>query len=350
MIRSEMKFDFDDLLIVPTKSSSINSRKEVDVFDDNGMLPLFTAPMDTVIDITNIEIFKQNKIYPIIPRTVNFLDTKNWIAIGLREFKELFINKKYDFDKKYILIDIANGHMLDMADTIKSAKNIYGDSLVLMVGNIANPTTYEILSNAGADFIRCGVGNGGGCLTSKNVGVGYPLASLISECYEIGLKLKNPSKIVADGGMKNYSDIIKAIALGSDYVMIGSILNKSLESAGETVGANIHHESWLEPGEVVDQYSDNVKLAFKNGAKFYKKFRGMSTKGVQKMLGNENIKTSEGVTRMNPVEYTLEGWTENFKHYLASAMSYTGSKNLKEFIGKVDLVHITRHSFDRFNK
>jgi hypothetical protein len=188
------------------------------------------------------------------------------------------------------------------------------------------------------------------CLTSQNVGVGYPLASLIHECYKISCSLNKPAKIVADGGMKNYSDIIKALALGSDAVMIGSIFNKSLESAGETYGANIHHESWLEPGEKVDQYSENVKNAFKNGAKFYKKFRGMSTKGVQKLLGNNNIKTSEGVTRINPVEYTIEGWTENFKHYLASAMSYTGSSNLNEFIGNVNLNLITQNSFNRFNK
>jgi len=191
------------------------------------------------------------------------------------------------------------------------------------------------------------------CLTSQNVGVGYPLASLISECYEISCTLKTPAKIVADGGMKNYSDIIKALALGSDYVMVGSLLNRSLESAGETYKANVKHtgvETWTEPGDPVDQYSDNVKNAFENGAKFYKKFRGMSTKSVQKLLGNTVLKTSEGVTRMNPVEYTLEGWTENFRHYLASAMSYTGAKTLEDFIGKVNLVRITQHSFNRFNK
>ena len=180
------------------------------------------------------------------------------------------------------------------------------------------------------------------------------MASLISECYDMSCTLKSPAKIVADGGMKNYSDIIKSLALGSDYVMIGGILNKSLESAGDTYGANIHHDTptggWLEPGEKVDQYSDGVKNAFKNGAKFYKKFRGMSTKGVQKLLGNEYLKTSEGVTRINPVEYTIEGWTENFKHYLASAMSYTGKLSLDDFIGKVELNLISQNSFNRFNK
>jgi len=367
MILKDIRFDFDDLLIVPKSSSNISSRKEVSVFDENGMLPLFTAPMDTVVNIKNMDLFRNNKIYPILPRTSNNLHIKekDWMACGLKDFEQMLLIPKMmeslsqidqDYESKrdyYVLVDIANGHMKHLCDLVQQTKQLFGDRLHLMVGNVANPETYRLLSEAGADYCRVGVGNGGGCLTSQNVGIGYPLASLISECYEISCTLNNPAKIVADGGMKNYSDIIKALALGSDYVMVGSLLNRALESAGDTFKANVKHtgvETWTEPGEPVDQYSENVKNAFVNGARFYKKFRGMSTKGVQKLLGNNDIKTSEGVTRMNPVEYTLEGWTENFTHYLASAMSYTGSKNLNDFIGKVDLVRITQHSFNRFNK
>lgn len=352
MIIQDIKFDFDDLLIVPSSISYINSRKEVNVYDENNMLPLFTAPMDTVVCKGNIELFKKHKIYPIIPRTERYKDlNKGWIALSLFEF-ELLIDNFDSYATYYILIDIAHGHMKKLFDLVSKAKSTM-PNLFLMVGNVANPETYKILSELGADYVRIGVGNGGGCLTSQNVAIGYPLASLIDECYKISCTLNKPAKIVADGGMKNYSDIIKALALGSDKVMLGSILNRALESAGETFKANIKHigvENWTEPGEPVDQYSDEVKTAFLNGAKFYKKFRGMSTKQVQRILGNENLKTSEGVTRMNPVEYTLEGWIENFSHYLASAMSYTNSKNLTDFIGNVDLVKITQNSFNRFNK
>ena len=67
-----------------------------------------------------------------------------------------------------------------------------------------------------------------GCLTSANTGVHFPMASLIHECYQYKKKGNYNTKIVADGGFRNYDDIIKAIMLGADYVMLGGILNKCL--------------------------------------------------------------------------------------------------------------------------
>jgi IMP dehydrogenase/GMP reductase len=352
-----MLLDFDDILIEPSIISNIRSRSKIDPYDHMRMLPLITAPMDTVISSENCGIFKELGIYSIIPRKPSYTnddvsyDPMIWMAYGLEDFKGLFIDKIFNNTGKfYVLIDIANGHMKDLIDSVATAKTIYGDDMVLMAGNCAHPLTYLAMAQAGADYVRMGIGNGGGCLTTVQTGVGYPMASLIVESASIQMERNLNAKIVADGGFKKYSDVIKALALGADYVMLGSIFNKALESAGETFEGNIKYNSWTEPGAKVDQYSEKIANEFSIGRKFYKKFRGMSTKDAQKSLGKDDVKTSEGISKIHQVEYTLSGWTENFIHYLKSAMSYTDTLTLGEFIGKVDWNIISKNSFDRFNK
>jgi len=342
-----MKLDFDDILLTPHPITSIDSRSVINTNTSTGYLPLFTAPMDTVICEKNTNHFLDNGIHTIKPRSKTFdhspdSSMEQWVSYGLQQFREVFIDNIQTKERKhYVLIDVANGHMPSVYDMTVKSKEIYGDSLVLMVGNVANPETYTILSEAGADFIRIGIGNGGGCLTTQQTGIGYPMASLIIDTYNESLHLDNPAKIVADGGFKKYSDIIKALALGADYVMLGSILNKALESSGETA---------MSDGVVVDQFSPDIANQFNSGLELFKQFRGMSTKEVQSKWGNSVLKTSEGVSRSHKVEYTLSGWVDNFKHYLKSAMSYSDAKNLTEFIGRVDFNQVSESSIKRYSK
>jgi IMP dehydrogenase len=188
-----------------------------------------------------------------------------------------------------------------------------------------------------------GIGGGSACTTSANVSIHYPMASLIEECAYFKGAYDNPTKIIADGGFRNFSDIIKALALGADYVMIGGIFNKCLESCGE---------SFMKDG--LDQFyqvsEERAQKSFEAGATVYKYYRGMSTKEVQKSWNRAELKTGEGITKYNKVEYTLEGWCENFTDYLKSAMSYTDSRTLKDFIGEVKFEKITPNAYLRFNK
>jgi IMP dehydrogenase/GMP reductase len=340
-------FDFDDVLIEPSILSKIKSRSEVNTRTIFGHLPLMTAPMDTVIGEDNFHLFKNQGILPVLPRipnpTSDWVDYNHFLSYSLTDFERLFLRERVHVPREkriLALIDVANGHMLNLYEASKKAKIMYGDDMCLMIGNVANPKTFKEYCEIGVDLVRIGIGNGGGCLTTVQTGVGYPMASLIKECNEIK-KSNYTTEIVADGGFKKYSDIIKALALGADYVMLGSILNKCLESAGETVDSN---------GEVINQYHEDAKKRFEVEIPLFKTFRGMSTKEVQKSWGKEVLTTSEGVVRKNNVEYTIEGWVKNFEDYLKSAMSYTGKKELHHFIGGVTLNMITQNSFKRFDK
>ncbi len=345
---NEILYDFDDLLIEPSIFSTIVSRTEIISKNQDGFLPLFTAPMDTVINENNFHLFTQNNIRPILPRTANpsksWYDTNIFLSYSLQDFERIFLNEKIEIEegkKLKVLIDVANGHMLNLYNLSKKAKKTYGDTMLLMVGNVANPNTFEEYCKIGVDLVRIGIGNGNGCLTTVQTGVGYPMASLISECSKIKKENQYSTQIVADGGFKKFSDIIKALALGADFIMLGSIFNKSLESAGETTNEN---------GEILNQFNTETKRMFHVELPLYKTFRGMSTKEVQKLWGKDDLTTSEGIIRRNKVEYTLESWVKNFEDYLRSAMSYTGKRDLTEFVGKVNLNKISLNSFKRFDK
>ena len=350
--------DFNDILITPAVTSSIRSRSEINPYHStsSNWLPVIVSPMDTVIGLDNWQLYLNNRMPICFPRGIrpeSFKEEENgllsayssviFFSYSLEEASimcEWLQNNKGEDLEFNVLIDIANGHMKHMVELVKELRS--RTKMKIMVGNIANPETYRVLSEAGADFIRVGIGFGGGCLTAMNTGVGYSMAQLVKECSDI--KDENEafgeitSKIVADGGFREYSDIIKALALGADYVMLGSILNKCLESSGDTYWKGIKVSS------------DIAGFLWRHKFKLEKKFRGMSTKEVQKKWGKEKLTTSEGVVRMRTVKYTLEGWTENFIDYLKSAMSYTNSRELKDFIGNVKWTVISQNSFNRFNK
>ena len=344
-LNSSIMLDFNDILIKPKVITNIISRSDINPFYDDYKLPLITAPMDTVVNDENAHLFSAVGLNVCLPRGEKSEDRGFFKSYSLNEFKLHFldnsamVNEMMQSINRKVLIDTANGHIQEMLDAVKKAKDLYGDRLTLMVGNIANSKTYVQLSEAGADYIRVGIGNGGGCLTTQQTGVGFPMASLINLCYFESLELNKPAKIVADGGMQTYSDIIKALALGADYVMVGSLLNKCLESSGS---------NYL--FKYIPISSEFAERAYKFGFKINKKFRGMSTKEVQKEWGNTELKTSEGVVRYREVEYTLNGWVDNFKSYLRSAMSYSGARTLNEFIGEAEIVKISDNAYRRFNK
>ena len=365
-MNNSVKFDYNDIVIVPKVQTIISSRSECDPYTywtfktplcseiTIQKLPIFAAPMDTVVSGNNFWEYINNRITPCLPRGqyINASSTEQFFqSFGIHEIEEDLLyfnsnNRIYQeggrpkfYEYKNIVIDTANGHMKKIVDILKKIKQRH-PHINVMVGNIANPETFKILGEAGADYVRCSIGTGAGCTTAANVGVNYPLGSLITECRII--KNENSSldnvKIVADGGIRNYSDAIKALALGADYIMIGSIFNKAIESAGF---------NYLFGVRISDKLA---RLLWRYDFPIKKKYRGMSTKAVQRSWGKSKLVTAEGITKYQKVEYTLNQWTENFVDYLKSDMSYSNAKTLDDFIGEADYCFITQKAYERFNK
>lgn len=349
MIKEKIGYSYNDLTIIPKRISDIKSRSECNPFLKEGNLPIFTAPMSTVVNLENIQTFKDNRIIPILPRNINIKNrianlNVNWVALSLNEFEEVFINnwdKYLKLGQTYkVCVDIANGHMYSLYQKCQKAKNIAEKNnyaLTIMTGNIANPATYklitEFITNSGntvIDYIRLSVGSGSQCLTASNVATHYPIASLIDECVAMKPCLPIPApKIIADGGIKNYSDVIKALALGADYVMIGGLFAGMYESASPLLDAS-HKETYMCKTE--EDKRKQIESCYLS-----KECYGMSTKKAQNEIGKSN-KTSEGKHSYIPVKYTLSQWTENMIDYLKSAMSYCNSRNIIDFIGNQTLI------------
>lgn len=173
MLIKDKKFSYNDVMVIPAKVSHIEHRADCDPFHKDGYLPIFTAPMSTVVNLNNYELFEQNHIHAIMPRNIEYdirlehaLNNK-WAAFSLKEFENFFCDegyvKEYIKKKKKVLIDIANGHMKKLFVVVKKAKRLYGETLQIMIGNIANPFTYEEVFKCGADYVRIGIGAGNGC-------------------------------------------------------------------------------------------------------------------------------------------------------------------------------------------
>lgn len=386
MIVDKVKYTYGDLCIVPDKYTMIKSRRECFPFHGS-MLPIFAAPMSSVVDDKNYNKFEENSINVVIPRTVP-IETRlelavkdnigRFVAMSMDEFNS-FIDGKFPLQeniKYHICIDVANGHMYEIYNLARKAKAKYGDMISIMTGNIANPETYGWIAHNNEyggkriiDFIRCGIGTGEGCITSSNTGVHYPPASLIDECRNIRKNKYgiNAPDIIADGGIRNYKDIAVALALGADYVMIGGLLSQMVESAGD--------KCWEDNSGRYKIYmrmtAEDFNIRFPNGIKrehstwsgknlqgqtewlncLTVRFYGMaSEEGSVKMGIKAGSKTPEGVVKELPVIGNIETFANNVMNYLRSAMSYCGARRLNEFIGEVKLVPMSVRSMNAINK
>lgn len=372
-------YELSDVNIVQADISFINHRAECNPYVkfpnmDNDFYPVIVSPMGAVTNEHNYKTWLNEKFMCVVPRTV---DVEKRLEIMYDAFASFSLNEAEDIlrfvDLKdrtaYVCIDIAHGTMNRLYEVCKYLKHHYGQQMIIMTGNVANPNAYIYYADAGIDYLRACIGTGSRCTTSANVGVHYPTATLLDELriekerWEIDYGRPAPTKIIADGGIANFDDIQKCLALGADLVMSGSIFAKSWEACGEVgylhpdnlnVMDGIPEKIYLEKIKgfedvLIDLLKDYEKykleiaqvtesLAKLRKRKPYREYYGMSTKRAQKETGGKGTTTAEGISRPIPVEYNINKWADNMKSFLVSVMSYTDSKTLKELAENTELI------------
>ena len=219
---------------------------------------------------------------------------------------------------------------------MQKTKKIVQKKISIMTGNTANPKTYKYYADNGIDWMRVGIGLGSRCTTACNVSIYYPPATLLDELHREKLlyaKENNgqiPCKIILDGGITNFDEIQKALALGADAVMSGYIFALAEEACGE-IGYSKSIEEFSKDNYINKEEYEKLNEEQKKEMKPFRDYYGMSTKKAQRIVNGKATRTAEGIAKPVPVKYPVAKWVDNMQSYMRSAMTYTNSGNLEEF-------------------
>ena len=353
-------YELRDVAVMQAPVSFANHRGDVNPFIEvcnREVYPIFVAPMASVTDQNNYKTWIDNKLTPVIPRSVQKsnnnpngltfeermeLAKETFVSVSLKEAQ----NELYDYldvseygELAYtwhICIDIAHGTLSELYDACKRLKQLAGKHLVIMTGNVANPSAYSFYADAGVDWCRVGIGGGSRCTSSANVSIHYGMATLLDQineerkAYAHSHNGNAPTKIIADGGIGWFDDIQKALALGADAVMAGKIFAECEEACDRIYYAMSLEAAQNKDNRIYPANEEDGPEFSKDGYKRFRDYYGMSTKKAQRKTGGSGCKTSEGIDRPVEVTHPVAKWVDNMQSYLRSCMTYTNSRTIKE--------------------
>ena len=342
---------YDDLLLVPQKSEVVPAEVDTSAYLTPTIklnIPLVSAAMDTVTEsrlaialarVGGIGMIHKNMSVEAQAEQVKLvkeadvgdnpkasLDSKGRLLVGAAvgvgantmERVEALLQAGADV----ITVDSAHGHSKNILRVVAEMRATYPD-LQIIAGNIVTKEAAEDLIEAGANTVKVGIGPGSICTTRVVSGVGMPQASAVDEvatyCADKGVC------VIADGGLKYSGDIVKALALGADTVMLGSLLAATLESPGE-----VHEEA---NGKKFKTYVGMGSLAaMKRGSadRYFQK----STTSIEKLV-------PEGIEAKVPYSGTVEEVAYQLVGGLKSGMGYCGAKDLMALRRNAHFVQIT---------
>ena len=221
------------------------------------------------------------------------------MAIGVQEEDRLRAIKLVEAGANVLVIDVAHGHHQNVIDMVKWCKEQPTfDQVDIIAGNIATAEAAIDLEKAGADGLRVGIGGGSLCTTRIKTGFGVPNVTSLEDV----LSCSNVP-VMADGGIRTSGDIAKALAIGADTIMIGSLIAGTDEA----------------PGQILET---------KGG--LYKRYRGSASLET-KVTHGQAARNVEGESTTIPykggVKYIITGLLDGVK----SALSYAGADSLQDF-------------------
>ena len=196
-----------------------------------------------------------------------------------------------------ISIDIAHAHSIKAKRTVEWLVEHYPDHPI-MIGSIATKEAVYDTKAWGADIFRVGIGAGSVCTTRIVTGVGVPQLDAVLECAQAA-----PGSVIADGGIRNSGDAMKALVAGASMVMLGNVLTGTDDTPGTLL-----------------EISGNL----------YKQYRGMASKDVAVSLTARDAQSvyEEGADALVPYKGATRDVLQSFCRGLRSGLSYIGCSSL----------------------
>lgn len=328
-IMDDIKLDFKDVLIVP-KSSYVNSRSKVSLtrtfkfkYYPHSLtcIPIIASNMSTVGTISMQNELSKIGALTVLNKFVNINESNvsliskeyTFLSCGIKDIEHtIYLIQTYGFDK--ICIDIANGYIINMIDTIRFFREKF-PHLLIMAGNVATESRCIELINAGADIVKIGIGSGSACLTRLKTGIGYPQLSCILDSEK--LVHEHGGYIISDGGCSSSSDICKAFGANADFVMLGGMLAGHLESEGD----------------IMDVKGSKKMLTY-----------GMSSKIAQDKFngGMNEYRTSEGRCMLLDYRGSVNNTIQDILGGLRSYGTYIGCNNIQDFAANTTFIKVNR--------
>ncbi|PJD92435.1 MAG: guanosine monophosphate reductase [Legionella sp.] len=316
---------FDDVLLIPAYNHH-ESRRIVDTTVSDRLqkltlaLPIMSSNMDTITESKMANFMHEKGGIGVLHRFLSIEDNvkefkackgPTFISVGCSQAELERAAALRDAGADYFCVDVAHAHAKYVGKTLKNLRSLLG-SRCIMAGNVATYAGADYLASCGADIIKAGIGGGSVCSTRIKTGFGIPMLTCIQDC------ARSDRSIVADGGLKTPGDIVKALAFGADFVMIGGMLAGTEPT----------------PGEVITQ-ADGTRV---------KRYRGMASREAQEQfLGQmHEWKTAEGVATEVPYRENADWVIADIVGGLRSGLTYAGANTVSELQRKLNYIEVTQ--------
>ena len=319
---SEFMTPFDKLIygktgITLSEANDIlwdNKLNALPIIDDNRRLTHFVFRKDYDSHKSNPnELLDAHKRY-IVGAGVNTRDFEQRIPALIEAGADL------------LCLDSSEGYSQWQADTIAWVRDRYGDSVKIGAGNVVDGEGFRFLAEAGADFIKIGIGGGSICITREQKGIGRGQATAVrdvaaarDEYYkETGVYVP----ICSDGGIVYDHHMTLALAMGADFIMLGRYFARFDESPTNKLNVN---------GNYVKEYWGEGSSRARNWQRY-------------DLGGDPRMKFEEGVDSYVPYAGSLHDNVNLSLTKVKSTMCNCGALSIKELQEKAKLTLVSATS------